>query len=131
MTTTVRLKSCPRCTGALSVSSDIYGAYWRCAQCGFHTETDVPQPARIRRSEAMKAYHTFFEYVGPQKSFQGYRLRGRLLPRGRNINTESFDLLCPYPACHRHQKRYGANARIYRCKNAHSVNLDLTEQTWS
>ena len=126
----VKLGACSRCNGTLALIYDVYGGYFSCISCGDHTEADVPVEARIARAEAMKAYHTFFEYAGPQKGFQGLRLRGRLLPRVRNYKTETFDLLCPYPGCQRHQKRHGSNARIYRCKNAHPVYLDLTEQTW-
>ena len=79
----------------------------------------------------MKAYQAFFVYNGTQKGFQGYRLRGRLLPRKHRQNTERYDILCPHPGCHLHQKRHGTNASIYRCKNSHPVFLDLVEQTWT
>ncbi len=128
--TALRLGACPRCQGALSASYDIYGGFWRCAQCGFHSDADVPSVPHIVRSEDMKAYHTFFEYAGPQKAFQGYRLRGRLLPRTRNHTSESFDLLCPYAGCQRHQKRGGKNARAYWCKTGHSIRLDLENLSW-
>lgn len=40
------LKSCPRCKGDLFLSSDEYGWYWECLQCGYvnylgETEVDI------------------------------------------------------------------------------------------
>ncbi|KKM97475.1 hypothetical protein LCGC14_1167700 [marine sediment metagenome] len=129
-TTALRLRACPRCAEKLRVTHDIHGGYLYCLQCGHHSYADVPPEARIARPEAMAAYHTVFEYAGPQKSFQGYRLRGRLLPRGRNQTTESFDLLCPYAGCQRRQRRQGKNTRDYWCKTGHSIRLDLNEMRW-
>jgi len=32
---TMKLKSCPRCGGAVRITSDMYGAFKQCLQCGF------------------------------------------------------------------------------------------------
>lgn len=33
--TTMKLKSCPRCSGAIRITSDMYGAFKQCLHCGF------------------------------------------------------------------------------------------------
>ena len=39
--TGLALKACPRCGGDISFSGDMYGAFWRCAQCGWMKDVDT------------------------------------------------------------------------------------------
>lgn len=39
---TAYLKSCPRCKGDMLASSDHYGAYTQCQQCGFLVDRERP-----------------------------------------------------------------------------------------
>ena len=43
----LRLRSCPKCQGALNLASDMYGRYVHCLQCGFTRDLpqSLPQPA--------------------------------------------------------------------------------------
>ncbi len=37
----LKLKGCPKCQGALTLASDMYGRYVNCLQCGF--TRDLPE----------------------------------------------------------------------------------------
>lgn len=118
----------------MSVSSDVYGAFWRCAQCGYHNDADVPQPPRIRRSEAAKASYRAFKYTGTLKHFEGYRLRGHLIRPQHHQTVDRFDLACPYAGCQRRQltkvQQHGKE-KYYQCAAKHRINLNLDELTWT
>ena len=46
------LRSCPRCSGDLYDTADIYGTYFECLQCGFYLDTEsfLPSLAATNRS---------------------------------------------------------------------------------
>ncbi len=130
---TLRLGACPRCTGPLALHRDQYGNYWSCLPCGFHSDDDVPPEVRIRRPEAMRAFQSVFDYAGSQKVFQGYRIRGRLLPAKPNETYMRFDLACPYANCSCRQLATLGRYKIlelYECKNKHRIHLNVEELTW-
>ncbi len=134
-TTALRLRACPRCDGSLSLSYDQYGGYWYCLACGRHSYAKVPPEPCIQRPEAAKAYYSLFDYAGPAKHLQAYRLRGRLLPT-KTINEKQvrFDLGCPFLGCSRRQsamksQQYGAK-KAYQCTKGHRIYLDLEALTW-
>ncbi len=135
MTTALRLRTCPRCRGPLAPQHDEYGDYWQCFRCGHHSYQDVPQQPQIARSEAARAYYSLFDYAGPAKHLQAYRLRGRLLP-AKTINEKQvrFDLACPFGGCSKRQsavpsQQYGAK-KGYQCTKGHRIYLDLEALTW-
>ena len=39
----VEFKACPRCTGDLKLTRDMYGDYRECLQCGY-TKDIIPEP---------------------------------------------------------------------------------------
>ena len=51
------LKSCPRCHGDLHESSDIYGSYIDCFQCGHFLTVD--EDARLRSENPLGRTHSF------------------------------------------------------------------------
>lgn len=132
---TLKLRSCPRCDGALKLCYDEFGGFWDCLSCGYNGHADVPPAPQIRRAEAMAAYQSVFDYVGLVAAFQGYRLRGRLLIAKRSETVPRFDLGCPYRGCSRRQLAAPKKDRrgglwIYRCRNKHEIQIDLEELTW-
>lgn len=129
-TPTLKLKACPRCTGALALIYDMYGGFWDCTSCGFHSEADVPTEPRVRIARAVREYRATFVYAGPEDAFQGHQIRGRLLPRESSITTERFDIVCPYQNCTRRQRKMGSHAGTYTCKNRHIIYLNLVDLTW-
>ena len=48
--TTMILKGCPKCGGDLSFTSDVYGKYVTCLQCGLLKEVALaPRPVKRQR----------------------------------------------------------------------------------
>ncbi len=45
----LQLKSCPRCRGDVHTSSDIYGEYKECLQCGYMV--DIPKVRPLFRHD--------------------------------------------------------------------------------
>jgi hypothetical protein len=113
----------------------MYGGFWRCIACGFHTEADVPPQPRIARSEQARAYYSLFDYAGPEKHWRGLRLRGRLLP-SKTINEKQvrFDLGCPFGGCSRRQSavkgQQSGTWKAYQCGKGHRIYLDLENLSW-
>ena len=52
---TLQLAACPRCSGDLSITSDIYGVEILCLQCGHRVEDQTRIAEEVAR---MKALHT-------------------------------------------------------------------------
>lgn len=129
-TTALRLKSCPRCKGALALSYDEHGGFWYCIACGYHSYAKVPAEAPIARSEVAKAYYSVFAYAGREKAFFGLKIRGRLLFH----KHYQFDLTCPYAGCRHRQLMsstgHSAGWRVYDCKNRHRIYLNIKKLTW-
>ena len=48
----IQLKACPRCQGDMYQSSDHYGAYMLCAQCGHTQDVPVPDMALLKQTPA-------------------------------------------------------------------------------
>ena len=134
MTTTLSLRACPRCEAALVPYHDQHGDYWQCLRCGHHGYANVPSVARIARAEAAKGYNSVFDYCGPEKTFKGLRIRGRLLSMRESQTFARFDLTCPYRGCTKRQlvasKERHAGVWAYECKNRHRIRLNVDELTW-
>ena len=45
----IHFKSCPRCQGDVQTTSDMYGAYKDCLQCGYMRDIAESKPRRTRR----------------------------------------------------------------------------------
>ena len=133
MTTTVRLRACLRCKGAMSASSDVYGRYWRCAQCGCHVDASVPSTGRVAMPEAFKATSTVFKYDGLTEVFRGWRIRGVALPTKPNETYTRYDLECPYDGCRQRHHRVPYTYKghhAYECSARHRIYVDLKALTW-
>ena len=112
----------------------MFGGYWDCMQCGYNSDEDVPSVARVARAEAAKGYNSVFDYCGPEKTFKGLRIRGRLLSMRESQTFARFDLGCPYRGCTKRQlvaskERHGS-VWAYECKNRHRIRLNVDELTW-
>ena len=53
--TTMKLKSCPRCRGDIRITSDMYGAFKQCLQCGFIKDLPKEDMAIIQNAIATRS----------------------------------------------------------------------------
>ena len=71
----VEFKACPRCTGDLKLTRDMYGDYRECLQCGY-TKDILPEPKKNFdwAKDARQAWS--------QAQDEGCRIALLLLPQG-------------------------------------------------
>lgn len=50
----IQLKSCSRCSGDVSIESDMYGHYNLCLQCGSTTYPLVAEDVRLKNLEVLR-----------------------------------------------------------------------------